>query len=592
MEVVFLKLLNMSITAGWLVLAVIVLRLVFRKAPKALRVIMWALVGLRLICPISFESILSLIPSAETVPMDVLNLETPAINSGITELNEAINPIISEKVTSIQVITFAASVIWIVGMMAMLLYGVISYYRIHIKVREAILLKDNIWLSDRILTPFILGVFYPRIYLPCSMNEQDMDYVIAHEKAHLSRRDHWWKPIGFILLTVYWFNPVLWIAYILLCRDIEFACDEKVIKTMGTDVKKPYSNALINCSIHRKTISVCPVAFGEVGVKGRIKSVLNYKKPSFWIVAAAIIVCLCISVCFLTNPTENNPEIVTDTLVSENNSETITDTPVPESNVGEVSDSDEIYQIEKELTDLNNQESQKYEQEKQLQVDLAEQAKEEIKKQVKNKDKDAGIIKKNKKKKTKDKEIAPTNTPVVPTDTPVAPPPEVKPTRTPRPTVKPTAAPRPTPIQIVTFPEYPKGPYGLDFDEETVKEHGNSSVIFYTDMRSVTLAARAKNGGAVFSIPSDDLGFFYDTVTITYKNAINVGAGFGWSDYNGGNEVIMAENGIFADATEGTVTLSVGSTVNAIRLFCNDTDAIANGAARVTITSMTFSYSK
>ena len=439
MEVVFLKLLNMSITAGWLVLAVIVLRLVFRKAPKALRVIMWALVGLRLICPISFESILSLIPSAETVPMDVLNLETPAINSGITELNEAINPIISEKVTSIQVITFAASVIWIVGMMAMLLYGVISYYRIHIKVREAILLKDNIWLSDRILTPFILGVFYPRIYLPCSMNEQDMDYVIAHEKAHLSRRDHWWKPIGFILLTVYWFNPVLWIAYILLCRDIEFACDEKVIKTMGTDVKKPYSNALINCSIHRKTISVCPVAFGEVGVKGRIKSVLNYKKPSFWIVAAAIIVCLCISVCFLTNPTENNPEIVTDTLVSENNSETITDTPVPESNVGEVSDSDEIYQIEKELTDLNNQESQKYEQEKQLQVDLAEQAKEEIKKQEKNKDKDAGIIKKNKKKKTKDKVIVSETAQVVPT-------PEVKATRRPRPTVKPTEVPKPTEI--------------------------------------------------------------------------------------------------------------------------------------------------
>ncbi len=310
MERVFLELLNMSITASWLVLAVIIIRLLLKNAPKFIRCIMWALVGIRLICPFSFESSLSLIPSAETVPQEIIYSQTPSIDSGVSVLNQTVNPIISDSlapeigasVNPVQVVLFVASVLWIAGIAAMLIYTLISYIRIHRKVREAIELKDNVWICDHIDTPFIFGVFRPRIFLPSSMNEADMRHVISHERAHLARYDHLWKPIGFLLLTVYWFNPVLWIAYILLCRDIEMACDEKVIKEMGIENKKSYSEALINCSVPRKMIAACPLAFGEMSVKSRIKGVLNYKKPAFWLVITAVVSCIVVAVCFLTNP--------------------------------------------------------------------------------------------------------------------------------------------------------------------------------------------------------------------------------------------------------------------------------------------------
>lgn len=321
MEAVFLKIFNMSITAGWIALAVIVLRLLFRKAPKAISVFMWALVGIRLICPFSLESVLSLIPTSETVPSDILYSQTPTIQSGIPTLNAAVNPVITESlspelgasVNPMQIVVFLASAVWVIGMAAMFLYTAISYLRLRFKVREAALLKDHIWICDHIDTPFIMGVIRPRIYLPSSMDEQDMEYVIAHEMAHLKRRDHLWKPLGFLLLTVYWFHPVLWLAYVLLCRDIELACDEKVIKEMGAAIKKPYSQALINCSVPRRMISACPLAFGEVGVKRRVKSVLNYKKPAFWLIVVAVIACIAASVCFLTDPKDEAlPDETTD----------------------------------------------------------------------------------------------------------------------------------------------------------------------------------------------------------------------------------------------------------------------------------------
>lgn len=310
MEAVFISIFNMSITASWLVLAVIILRLLLKKAPKKITVGMWALVGIRLVCPLSFESIFSLIPSAVTIPTAITDSLYPAIQSGIPTLDEAVNSYISEAIAPslgfginpIQVIIFIAYLIWIVGMVLMLLYSVISYFRIYIKVREATPLKNKIWICDRIDTPFIMGAIRPRIFLPSDISAQDAQFVIAHETAHLKRHDHWWKPLGFLLLTVYWFNPVLWVAYILLCRDIEIACDERVINNMGTQIKKPYSDALINCSVPRRMIAACPLAFGEVGIKGRIKSVLNYKKPAFWISLTAIVLCVAVAVGFATNP--------------------------------------------------------------------------------------------------------------------------------------------------------------------------------------------------------------------------------------------------------------------------------------------------
>ena len=309
-EMFFLKVLNLSITASWLVLALMLFRIVFRKAPKAIHAALWALVGIRLICPFSLESMFSLVPSAETIPQNIMYAQTPTIHSGVAILNSTINPILENNfspeveasVNPLQVVSFVLSHLWIAGMLAMLLYAGISYWKIKKKVREALPVDRNIYGCDQVESPFILGVVRPRIYLPANLPEEEQKYVLAHENAHIARRDHWWKPLGFFLLTIYWFNPVLWIAYVLLCRDIELACDEKVIANLGIEVKKPYSMALLNCSVSRRSVSACPLAFGEVNVKNRIKSVLNYKKPAFWIIMIAILFSCALAVAFLTNP--------------------------------------------------------------------------------------------------------------------------------------------------------------------------------------------------------------------------------------------------------------------------------------------------
>ncbi len=307
---IFLKILNISIAASWLILAVVLLRLVLKKAPKWVAVLLWGIVALRLVVPFSFESALSLIPSAETFKAHNIQYETPLISSGIPAVNNAVNPVLGEafapdpaaSVNPLYVWTFIVSVIWLIGIAAMLLYAVISYVRVRRSVAERVPYGGNIFLCDHVKSPFILGFVAPKIYLPSNMDGMAMEPVIAHEKAHLARRDHWWKPIGFLILTVHWFNPLCWIAYVLLCRDIELACDEKVIRQMDLDGKKQYSTALLECSTGRRLVTICPLAFGEVGVKGRVKNVLNYKKPAFWIVSVAVIACVVTAVCFLTNP--------------------------------------------------------------------------------------------------------------------------------------------------------------------------------------------------------------------------------------------------------------------------------------------------
>ena len=246
MDAVFLKLLNMSLTASWLCLAVLLVRLLLKKAPKAISCALWALVGLRLLFPFSLESVLSLIPSAEPLPEDILLSPTPTINSGIPIVNDVINLVISKSlapevgasITPLQIITTIAGYVWLVGLAAMLVYMLVTYLRVRGKVTEAVKIEGNVYECDHIDTPFILGVIRPRIYLPSAMNEGERALVVAHEQAHLHRLDHVWKPLGFVLLTVYWFNPLLWLGYILLCRDIELACDEKVIRELGSDIKR------------------------------------------------------------------------------------------------------------------------------------------------------------------------------------------------------------------------------------------------------------------------------------------------------------------------------------------------------------------
>lgn len=311
MAAVFLKLLNLSISASWLVLAVLVLRLISKRSPKWMNVLLWGIVALRLVLPFSVESALSLIPSAETVSPAVVQFDpAPTITSGVSVIDNAVNPSLSEhfaatpetSVNPLYVWTEIAGWVWLIGLGAMLLYALVSYLRLRRRVSVSLCVRENIYLCDAISSPFILGVVKPRIYLPSGLDEVQRQNVLSHERAHLTRRDHWWKPLGFALLAVYWFNPVLWLAYALLCRDIELACDERVIRTMDESAVKTYSTVLLACSMPRKAVITCPLAFGEVGVKERVKNALRYKKPAFWVVAASVAVCVVVAVCFLTNP--------------------------------------------------------------------------------------------------------------------------------------------------------------------------------------------------------------------------------------------------------------------------------------------------
>lgn len=311
MSGIFLKLLNLSISASWLVLVVLALRLVLKRAPKWVNVLLWGMVALRLMLPFSIESALSLIPSAETLSPEVVRFDpAPTITSGVELIDNAVNPALSESfaaaplasVNPLYVWTYLAGWVWLIGLAAMLLYALVSYLRLRRGVSASIPLRENIYVCDEVPSPFILGIVRPRIYLPSALDEAQRGSVLSHERAHLARRDHWWKPLGFALLAVYWFNPLLWLAYTLLCRDIELACDERVLRGMDAGQVKAYSSALLACSVPRRMIAACPLAFGEVGVGARVKNALRYKKPAFWVVAASVIVCVIVAVCFLTNP--------------------------------------------------------------------------------------------------------------------------------------------------------------------------------------------------------------------------------------------------------------------------------------------------
>ena len=305
----FVSVLNMSISAAWVLLAVLILRLIFKKAPKRITVLLWCIVGLRLIMPFSVESIFSLIPSNETVSK-AWDSPRPNLNSGITLIDNGVNNYLEghyfEGVTRpaghFTDITTIAAAAWLIGTAALLIYTAVSFFRLKKGLRTAVLLRDNIFQSEKISSPFVFGIIKPKIYLPFGITERNAESVILHEQAHISRRDYLWKPLGFLLLCVHWFNPLMWLAYVLFCRDIEFACDERAIGLLNTDKRADYSEALLNCSAGRHMLFAYPPAFGEVGVKSRVKSVLNYKKPAFWLAAAAVIVGIAASVCLLTSP--------------------------------------------------------------------------------------------------------------------------------------------------------------------------------------------------------------------------------------------------------------------------------------------------
>lgn len=311
MAEIFQKALNMSIAAGWLILAVIALRLLLRRAPKRFRLLLWAVVGLRLALPWSIESALSLIPSAQTLPEGIMLERAPVLDTGISALNGAINPGFTAAFTPelgasanpLQVLLPIAAALWMLGAAAMLLWALVSWLRLRKRVREAVRLEGNVYECE-IASPFVLGLFRPRIYLPFSLENGERELVLAHERAHITAGDHIIKPLGWLLLAAHWYNPLVWLAYALFCRDIELACDERVVHGLSLSDRADYSQALLDLSRPRGGVRACPLAFGESSVKGRVKSVLSYKKPAFWLVLLAVVVCVGAAVCFLTDPKE------------------------------------------------------------------------------------------------------------------------------------------------------------------------------------------------------------------------------------------------------------------------------------------------
>lgn len=311
-----LKVFNMSLTAGIIILFVLIARILLRKAPKIFSYILWAVVLFRLICPVSFSfrfSPLNLFntPVAENgsnvyIPEDVVHSEYPQVNLPLPAVNEAINNNLpqGEEQTVADPLEFpmaAATILWLSGIAAMLIYSAVSLIKLYRKLTGAVCLRDNIYLADHIATPFVIGVISPKIYLPSSIPEQEQGYIIMHEQTHIRRLDHIFKIIAFIALSIHWFNPLVWVAFFCAAKDMEMSCDESVLKKMGSEIKCDYSASLLSLAAGRRIINGSPLAFSEGSIKQRVKNVLNFKKPATWIIAASVLLVAVLSICFAAN---------------------------------------------------------------------------------------------------------------------------------------------------------------------------------------------------------------------------------------------------------------------------------------------------
>lgn len=354
MTELFLSFVNRSITAGWMILPVLCLRWCLRNfRSKDLICILWGLVGLRLALPFSLPSPFSLIPSAQTIPTDIMYASSPAIDTGLSTLNQTVNPMLStsfspDPATSanpLQILLALAALIWVIGIALFALYALISLLRLRHRLAEAVPVGENVWVCDHIASPFLLGLIHPRIYLPSSLDPQTAASVIAHEHAHLMRRDSIWKAVGFVLLALYWFHPLVWVAYVLFCRDMELACDARATRDFSPAERKTYAEALLACSLPHAGRSFCPLAFGEIGVKSRIRALLQGKKPSHLLVVVTISIIAILAVCFLTDPVPSDPsesstsalaltdEVISDAILTHYNAHSTEDLLCTESHI-------------------------------------------------------------------------------------------------------------------------------------------------------------------------------------------------------------------------------------------------------------------
>jgi beta-lactamase regulating signal transducer with metallopeptidase domain len=304
----FLQILNMSFTASIVILFVLGARLLLKKAPKIFSYALWSVVLFRLVCPFSFESLMSLLPNNPAPISDkILYEQTPQINTGITAIDNTVNatlpvPAFGASVNPMQIWMFIGEIIWLAGIAVLLLYSVVSLIQLQNRLKRAVHDKENVYLAEHLATPFVLGVIRPRIYLPAALSPEEKQYILLHEQIHIRRFDHVVRVLSFIVLSIHWFNPLVWIAFFLCGKDMEMSCDEAVIKRLGNDVKKDYSSSLLALATGRRIISGIPLAFGEGDTKERIKNVLNFKKPTFWVIAIAVLIVVVLCVGLMANP--------------------------------------------------------------------------------------------------------------------------------------------------------------------------------------------------------------------------------------------------------------------------------------------------
>lgn len=315
MDKLFLTILNMSLTGSFVILGICLVRLPLKKAPKIISYCLWMVAGFRLIFPYSIESILSLIPfKAQTIPPDIALQPIPRIESGILHLNSTVSSILPAATTPneanpLQIWITVGGLVWIAGAILMIIYGVASFFILKQKMKAAMHLEGNIYEAQNVKSPFVLGVFHPRIYLPADLSVKERKYILLHEQIHIKRRDHIVKFVAYFAISLHWFNPLVWVAFLLMGVDMEMSCDERVLKEMGSEIKKDYTLSLLSLATKRYFVSSSPLAFGEGGIKERIKNVLNFKKTSRVIIIASVLVLAALSIGFAVNRKDKSIDV-------------------------------------------------------------------------------------------------------------------------------------------------------------------------------------------------------------------------------------------------------------------------------------------
>lgn len=308
MDKLFLTLINMSITSSYVILCVILTRFFLKKAPKIYSYCLWSVVLLRLTIPFSFQSIFSFIRiNTKAIPVDIMYSPVQQINSGIRVIDSVVNnslpaPAVVASVNPMQIWIWLGQSIWILGLIVLVIYSIVTTVRLSKKLKSSLNMSNNIYENNSIKTPFVFGLVNPKIYLPKDLLETELEYIIKHEQKHIKRFDHIIKFIAFVVVSIHWFNPLVWLSFFLMTEDMELSCDEKVINELGNGIKKDYSSSLLSLSTGRKIVCGSPLAFGENNTKARIKNILNYKKPTFWISIVAFLVIVVVGLALLSNP--------------------------------------------------------------------------------------------------------------------------------------------------------------------------------------------------------------------------------------------------------------------------------------------------